>query len=314
MHIMHGGFRLFIIVCICLTSCAEFGKITGGKTKKKPAGSKADPGLDAYREAGGRISGLGTAESTAGMARASVGPAAGITREEDIVWAPENPNKPIQGEELWKQAENKSWHLSHTEASRYSRQSGKPLLIWFTDSASSPLCRALSRELFSKSEFETWAAKRIVRLRVDSTLPSKDRNSDLGVRKAKFVEKLKRRYNVHGHPTVIMVSPRGAVIKSYRGYQKGNADFYWGRIKQAQSIAKKEYGAWREKLEGRGYRMWQSRDGRKTLAKLYRFRPGKVTLIDPDGHRGTTSFSNLSDADQAWIILQKKRYEARQNR
>lgn len=302
-------------ICACLVSCAQLGQITGIKGKKKPSGEKPMTGLDAYRAAGGRISGGGEGFlPTAGQASASVSPATGITREEDIVWAPENPNQPIQGEELWKQPESKTWHVSHTEAFRYSRQSGKPMLIWFTDSAHSPLCRRLSDELFSKSEFEGWAAERLVRLRINSTVPPRERHTDLGIRKAKYIEKLKRRYNVHGHPTVVMVSPWGAVLQSYRGYQKGNADYYWGRIKQALIQAEKEYGAWREKLEKRGYRMWESRDGRRMFAKLYRFRPGKVTLIDPDGQRGTTSIRKLSDADQAWIILQKKRYEGRKGR
>ncbi len=299
---------------IFMVSCAQLSRITGIKIKKKPDDSSATAGLDAYRAAGGNIAGMGGFDTTAGIARATVSPGAGIAPDEDIVWAPEDPNQPIQGEELWKKAENKSWHVSHSEASRYSRQSGKPMLIWFTDSVHSPLCRQLSSELFSTSGFEGWVKSRMVRLRVDSTLRGRERNTDLGIRKLKFVEKLKRRYDVHGHPTVVVVSPRGAVVQSYRGYKKGGADYYWGRIKQALIIAEKEYGAWREKLEARGYRMWESRDGRKTLAKLYRFRPGKVTLIDPDGNRGTTSFSKLSDADQAWIILQKKRHEARQNR
>jgi len=305
----------FGALCLAtIVSCNQLGVITGMNAQNKALNEAGSSGLDAYRAAGGRISGLGAFETNAGIARVTVKPGAGIAPERDIVWAPADPDLPIPGEEFWQKTESKSWHVSHTEASRYSRQSGKPLLIWFTDSAHSPLCRRLSSELFSKSNFEKWAKSRIVRLRVDSTLQGPQRYQDIGIRKQKFVEKLKRRYDVHGHPTVVVVSPTGAVIESYRGYKKGNSDYYWGRIKQAVLISEKEYGAWREKLEARGYRMWENRSGRKTLAKLYRFRPGKVTLIDPDGNRGTTSLNNLSDADQRWISLQKKRHENRQNR
>ena len=311
---MRWRYPLFVIGCVGLSSCAQLGKITGVGGKSKVGGGQTDGGLAAYRAAGGRISGATVLGSEGGTATTSGRSTAGITREEDIIWAPENPNQPIQGEEMWKKAENKSWHISHSKASRYSRQSGKPMLIWFTDSAMSPLCRQLSNELFSKSEFDVWARDRMVRLRVDSALPSREPNADLGIRKKKYIEELKRRYDVHGHPTVVLVSPRGAVVKSYRGYRKGNSDYYFGNIKQAHRVAEREYGAWREKLEARGYRMWQSRDGRKLLAKLVRYQPGKVTLVDPDGNRGTTSFKKLCDADQAWIMLEKKRYEERRNR
>ena len=311
---MRGVFHVLAILCLFFNACAPLSKITGVNMKPEAGGGGQNTGLDAYRAAGGRIAGDKPFDTVAGVASVSVSPASGITPERDIVWAPEDDSQPIQGEELWKKSENKSWHVSHTEASRYSRQSGKPLLIWFTDAAHSPLCRRLSAELFSKTEFESWAKEHLVKLRVDSSLPGRERNTDLGVRKKRFIEKLKRRYDVHGYPTVVMVSPRGAVIQSYRGYKKGSFDYYWGRIKQADRIATTEYGAWREKLESRGYRMWESRDGRKLLAKLYRFRPGKVTLIDPDGNRGTTSFRKLSDADQAWVMMEKERYEARKKR
>jgi len=302
------------LVSLALCSCAQLGGI---KKKEKPGD---DPyGLGAYQQAGGRVSGsVDTGGVVAGVQSAVKVGAVGLTRDEDIIWANEDPNAPIGDglEQLWKQPENKSWHTSYTEAMQQSRQTGKPMMIWFTDSRRSPLCRRLSEELFSKSEFEGWASQRLVRLRVDTSVaPSKRGNltmseyDDLKSRKIKYIEKLKKRYNVRGHPTVTMLSPRGAVVISYRGYKKGDPDYYWGRMKQSLTKAEEDYGSWREKLEKRGYRLWTSRDGRKTFAKLYRFKPGSITLIDPDGKRGTTSFARLSDADQAWVMSQKKKYD-----
>lgn len=305
-----------VVTSLSLMSCAQLGEMAGITKKKKPV---ADPyGLDAYRQAGGNVAGMAGATvrvTGASPSGAGVG-SAGITREEDIVWAPENPDEAIGGglEELWKLPENKTWHTSYTVAGQLSHQSGKPMMIWFTDSTRSPLCRKLSDELFSKSEFEEWAVARLVRLRVDTTLPAKERHTDLGVRKSKYIEKLKERYSVHGFPTVLILSPRGATVARYRGYKKGGGDYYWGRLKQAVAKAEEDYGSWREKLEARGYRLWTSRDGRKTFAKLYRFRPGRVTLIDPEGKRGTTSLRKLSDADQAWVLLEKKKYDSRGGR
>ncbi len=238
---------------------------------------------------------------------------AGITPEEDIVWAPEDPDEAIDGgfEELWKSPDNKSWHQSYVQATQQSRQAGKPLLIWFTDSLYSPTCRQLSEEIFSTKDFEQWASEHVVRLRVDKRIPAHERSTDLGVRKMKYIDKLIKRYGVNGCPTVTLLKPGGEVHVSYRGYKKGDGDYYWARMKQAVITIEKGYAQWREKYEKRGYRIWTNRDGRKTFAKLYRYRADTVTLVDPDGQRGKTSFNKLSAADQAWILLEKKKHETR---
>lgn len=290
----------------CLCSC--------GTQVASPQGGDSGDGLSAYQAAGGRIGGFAAEVAGAPEVSVSVEPSeGGITGADDIVWAPEDENAPMPGglEEIWKKPENKSWHISYVEATKSSRRTGKPLLIWFTDTARSPLCRRLSDDLFSNGGFDRWAKERVVRLRVDNTIPHKERKGDLGTRKRNYIDKLKKRYKVSGYPTVLVLSPRGAVVNRYRGYKKDSADYYWGRIKRDVDKAENDYGAWREKLEKRGYRMWTSRSGQKTFAKLHRFSSKKVTLIDPDGHRGTTSFRKLSDADQAWIMLEKKKYEAR---
>ncbi len=297
------GIGLFV-----LSSCSPFGK-----------SDAEDPmaGVDAYRRAGGHMSGGITDGGLPSGSDVNVSvSSAGVTADDDIVWAPEDDNVPMPGglADLWKRPENKSWHTSYTEAMQQSRHTGKPLLLWFTDTAHSPLCRKLSDDLFSNPEFDGWASLELVRLRVDSTIPHKERREDIGARKLKYIEKLKKRYKVSGHPTVLILSPRGAVVARYRGYKKNSSDYYWGRMKGDVAKAQKDYGAWREKLEKRGYRVWTSRNGRKTFAKLYRFQPGKVTLIDPDGKRGVTSFRKLSDADQAWVMLQKKKHDARRGR
>lgn len=300
--------RLFTVlacgISCWLSSCGMMGK---SKSVDDPMA-----GMDAYKAAGGHIGGFEASLQDGVVANASV-ISSGIAAPEDIVWAPEDENEPMPGfmEDLWKKPENKSWLMSHDEAMRLSRQTGKPTLVWFTDTAHSPLCRKLSEELFSNPGFDGWATKRLVRLRVDLTIPAKERHIDIGARKVAHIKKLKKRYKVIGQPTVLILSPKGAVVARYRGYKAGSSDYYWGRIKRDVNKAEDDYGAWCEKMEKRGYRLWTSRDGRKTFAKLNRYQPGKIELIDPDGNRGVTSFRKLSDADQAWVMLEKKKYEAR---
>ena len=296
------------VLCV---SCVSFS----GKSKVEEGIEKTLTGIDAYKQAGGRISGGEQASGAEGTGQTSIS-AVGITRNEDIVWAPENPDEAIGGglDELWKQPESKSWHISYIKAMRQARESGKPVLIWFTNSARSPLCAALSQELFSNSDFDSWAANKLVRLRVDDQISGISKGENAWTNRKNYIGKLKKKYKVHGNPTVIILSPSGGSIAQYRGYKKGYPDYYWGRIKNDVEKAESDYGAWREKLEKRGYRMWINRQGRKTFAKLYRFHSGKVTLIDPDGKRGITSFNKLSDADQTWIIQEKKKHDEKDGR
>mgnify|MGYP001051345289 CR=1 FL=1 len=303
--------RLVILLAVFISSAG----LMSCSSHIESQAQAAQHGLKAYQQAGGNIVGMQTAAAV--RVGGGNGPVAGligegITPEEDIVWAPEDPNEAIDGslEQLWRSPQSKSWHQSYKEASQQSRQTGKALLIWFTDSRHSPTCRHLSEEVFSIPEFEEWATKHIIRLRIDKQVPSGERSKDIGVRKLKYIKKLIKRYGVHGYPTVLLLKPSGEVHVNYRGYKKGDGGYYLARMKHAVVKIDRGYEQWRDKYEQQGYRLWESRDGRKTFAKLYRFQSGKVTLIDPDGLRGVTSFNKLSDADKAWIMLQKKKREA----
>ncbi|MGE9267438.1 MAG: thioredoxin family protein, partial [Verrucomicrobiales bacterium] len=92
--------------------------------------------------------------------------------DDEIVWSDErNPNADINFEKPFLKPQRKAseWDDSYTEARRRAQRTGKPLLMWFTDNGAtpSPLCKALSSELFSKPEFRKWAEKNVVRLRLD---------------------------------------------------------------------------------------------------------------------------------------------------
>jgi len=304
-------YRLLTVLVVILNSLGLMSCSVPDQSQAQ-AGSY---GLKAYQQAGGSITGMGnTANVSIGGGNTQVAGISGegITPEDDIVWAPEDPEEAIDGglEQLWQSPQNKAWHQSYKEASRQSRQTGKALLIWFTDSMYSPTCRQLSEEVFSIPDFEEWATKHVVRLRVDKQVPPREKSKDIGIRKLKYIKKIIQRYGVKGCPTVLLLKPGGEVHVYYRGYEKGGGEYYLARLKHAVVIIDRGYQQWRDKYEKRGYRLWESRDGRKTFAKLYRFQSGKVTLVDPDGQKGVTSLNNLSNADKAWIMLQKKKREA----
>lgn len=242
------------------------------------------------------------------------------TPENEIIFTdPDHPDKDIP--ELTalfanKPTFDKPWEESVTRAKQRAAREGKPLLIWFTDSKNSPMCKALSQELFSTPDWEQWASEKLVRLRVDSNPVAsdyvKDRDISLGDKENRIAEVrgysggLKKQYKVLGHPTLVLCNPSGEVISKYTGYKRGQRDFTWGLIKQGEAASAAAYQKWRAGLEKKGYREWSDRHNRTILAKLVSYSNGTLVFIEPDGTRGRTEETKLCDKDRAWITEQKR--------
>lgn len=204
------------------------------------------------------------------------------------------------------------WETDAAVARKRAMREGKPLLIWFTDSARSPLCKVLSAELFSTADFDQWASSRLVRLRIDAnynlTEPglSMDERDNQVVLQKNTVTELKKRYNILGQPFVILLRPDGEVVGRYRGFKRGEAAYFWGLIKQGEIVASTAHAAWRADMEAKGYREWSDRRGRKVFARLVSYLEGRLILVEPDGTRARTTEGTLSDVDRSWIREQKQ--------
>jgi len=236
-----------------------------------------------------------------------------ITPQEDIVFTdPDNPDAGIPELETLMAAPKKGpWEESESIARQTAAREGKPILIWFTDSARSPMCKALSTELFATKDFGKWAAKHIVRLRVDSNIDVDDpdislrEKVDRQVEIKNYVKRLKKRYKALGHPTLVMLNASGEVLWKETGYKRGEADYIWGLIKQGDVASSHQYKAWRKNLESKGYREWEGKSGREVFAKLVSYSKGTLILIEPGGERYKTNESKLSNSDRRWIEDQK---------
>lgn len=294
-----GMLTVSVLTLLC-SGCGAL-KTSGNAIALKAQQLKADGAEDNFNVNQGNSGGSASSGLLGMTARVNTGQ---LPNEADIVWAPEDPDQPIeQLEELWSKPIKDAWYDSYEEAMQTSRQSGRPVLIWFTNSASSPTCKLLSAELFSRSQFKSWADEKVIRLRVDANIL--DDNDDRRVRKEEYVNDLKKRYKVLGAPVVVLISPRGSVFGKYRGYKSGDPVYYLGRLKNAQRVATRDYGQWREEMEKKGYRVWHDRKGRSLFAKLLRYSKGRVLLIEPDGKKSQTVESRLSKEDRNWIQEQK---------
>lgn len=296
-----------LVFAVASSSCAKLG--VGGKPEEKQPNPIGVTGKPLIRSG---TSDPGTPVVAGG--NASEKPLVGITPEEDIVYTdPDNPDAGIpELATLLTAPKRGPWENSETIARQRSAREGKPMLIWFTDSQRSPMCKALSQELFSTNEFGNWATEKLVRLRVDAVTKvndpdmSIDEAEDRQIRVRDYNLALKKRYKVMGYPSLIMLNPSGEVIGRYRGYKRGEAEMLWGQIKHAEAVSAEAYKAWRGKLEKKGYREWQDRRERRIFARLTSYSNGTLTFIEPDGTRSRTREESLSDKDREWIAEQKK--------
>ena len=293
-----------VLTCACLliAACAK-----SGNAPERPTGGFGGTGVPPQ---------LAPSRGNAASGPQAVPQEVDLTPEEDIVFTdPDNPDASLPELSTVLAAAPKRrgpWEQSETIARRLAAREGKPLLIWFTDSARSPMCKALAQELFNTPDFGEWASEKIVRLRVDSNIVVDDPDLSLEEKETRLVDlkhyvtRMRKQYKILGNPVLVMCNPSGEVLGRYRGYKRGQADYYWGLIKQAEVASAVSHKSWREGLEKKGYREWQDRNGRKVFAKLVSYSKGSLILIEPDGTRSRTDERKLCDEDRAWIAEQKR--------
>ena len=305
------GLLLLHLATGLLTSCSRIARLAEGKPEPTPAEAFRIPAM--FRGGG---------DGADGQVKVTLEDASQLTpesadrirsREQDLMWTdPDNPEEGMEEMEniLVGKGNRGPWFVSYSEARRTAMRMGKPMLVWFTDTQFSPLCRHLDAEVFSKPRFAQWAAEAIVRVRLDFNVkgqsdgPGRSAEDDR-VRKENYLQALKRRYKVMGFPTVLVMAPDGTVISRYRGYKKSYFDFYLGRLKNDAVRADKTHLQWRKSMGRRGYREWSDLRGRTVFARLLRYREGEMILVEPDGKRLQAREANLSVGDRAWIAEQR---------
>lgn len=94
-------------------------------------------------------------------------------------------------------AENEGWLVSLDEAYALSQKTGKPILANFTGSDWCGWCKKLTASVFSKKEFQDWAAKNVILLELDfprrKMLPDAIRQQNASLQQA---------FKITGYPTV----------------------------------------------------------------------------------------------------------------
>lgn len=123
-------------------------------------------------------------------------------------------------------ADNLSWHDNLEKAMQQAKKEKKAVLVNFTGSDWCIWCKRLTNEVFSKKEFETFAKKNLVLVKLDfpqsieQTMETKVYNNNLA-----------QRYGVQGFPTILLFNSAGKLVLT-TGYQQGGPVNYVEHLKK----------------------------------------------------------------------------------
>jgi len=122
------------------------------------------------------------------------------------------------------------WETDFDKAQKKAAKEGKPMLVNFTGSDWCGWCVKLDGEVFSKKEFEAWAKKNVILVKLDFP-----RKSTQTAEEKKRNRELMKKYGVRGFPTILFIDAKGKVIGK-SGYLKGGPSAW---TKSADAILKK---------------------------------------------------------------------------
>jgi len=132
------------------------------------------------------------------------------------------------------------WLTNLPQALAQAKQENKNVLVDFTGSDWCGWCMKLEKETFSKPEFLDFAQSHLVLMRIDFP-----RRQPLPADVQQVNNDLAKKYNVHGYPTVVELSPDGTVLWTQRGYLAGGPSTLIAKleavnVQPAVSVAAKE--------------------------------------------------------------------------
>ena len=119
-----------------------------------------------------------------------------------------------------------NWKTDLNQALATAKQENKVVLINFTGSDWCQWCKRLSDEVFSKKEFENFADKNLVLVKVDFP-----RNIEQSNATKYYNQQLANMYGVEGFPTIILLDKNGrGLLKT--GYMQGGVENYIQQLEQ----------------------------------------------------------------------------------
>jgi len=118
-----------------------------------------------------------------------------------------------------------NWETNLEQAVAQAKKENKAVLVNFTGSDWCIWCKRLNSEVFSQKEFEEYANKNLVLVKLD--FPRDIQQTDAT---KLYNNTLAQKYGIQGFPTILILNNKGELVAK-TGYQPGGAANYVQHIK-----------------------------------------------------------------------------------
>jgi protein disulfide-isomerase len=121
--------------------------------------------------------------------------------------------------------EDLSWQDNLEKALQQAKKENKAVLVNFTGSDWCIWCKRLTEEVFSKKEFETYAKKNLILVKLDFP-----RNIEQSTETKMYNNNLAQKFGIQGFPTILLFNSSGKLVLT-TGYQPGGPATYVNHLK-----------------------------------------------------------------------------------
>src|SRR5438046_9498782 len=121
------------------------------------------------------------------------------------------------------------WLTDFDAAKAKAKSDHKLVLLEFTGSDWCSYCKLMQAEVFSKPEFQQYAAKNLILVELD--FPRSKPQSD-AVKTQNM--KLASEYEIEGFPTLIVLSPDGKRVANFFGYMEGGPEAFIAAVDKSR--------------------------------------------------------------------------------
>jgi thioredoxin-related protein len=108
------------------------------------------------------------------------------------------------------------WQTNYKQALAQATKENKQVLLDFTGSDWCPYCIQMDREVLDKSQFESFASRNLVLVKLDYP-----RRKKLPANESQQNHQLQQQYSIEGYPTYVLLDSHGKEVKRVVGYVDG---------------------------------------------------------------------------------------------